>query len=209
MSDELRDVPSHPPIASSEAVFEGAVWGIRRDVIRYPGGDITREYMDHTGAVAVLVLDDQERVLLIRQYRHPIRTRDWELPAGLLDIVGEVPLIGAQRELAEEADLAASEWHLLSEFATSPGGSDEVIRIYLARGIRDLPAFEREAEEADIEKRWVPLEEAVEAVLDRRVQNSLLIVGVLAAEAARRRGWSSLGDPTEPWVRHPKFAPEA
>ncbi|WP_187976588.1 NUDIX hydrolase [Mycetocola sp. JXN-3] len=208
MSEQLRDVPSHPPIASSEAVFEGAVWNIRRDVIRYPGGDITREYMDHTGAVAVLVLDDQERVLLIRQYRHPIRTRDWELPAGLLDIAGEDPLIGAQRELAEEADLAATDWSLLSEFATSPGGSDEVIRIYLARGISDLPAFEREAEEADIEKLWIPLEEAVEAALDRRIQNSLLVVGVLAAEASRRRGWASLGDAHEPWTRHPKFSTE-
>ncbi|UCR90209.1 NUDIX domain-containing protein [Mycetocola spongiae] len=205
MSELPRDVPSTPPVTQSERVFEGAVWDIRRDAIDYNGSIIHREYMDHTGAVAVLVLDERERVLLIRQYRHPVRMLDWEIPAGLLDIAGEDPVVGARRELAEEADLEASTWHLLSEIFTSPGGSSEAIRIYLARGLRELPAFAREDEEADIEKMWIDLDDAVTAVLERRIRNGVLVAGVLAADAARRAGWATLGDPREPWTTHPGY----
>ena len=109
----LTDDSAAVTIVSSETAFTGKVWNIRRDVFEYSGESITREYMEHTGAVAVLALDDEDRVLLIKQYRHPVRVREWEIPAGLLDIEGEDPLVAAQRELAEEADLEASEWHLL------------------------------------------------------------------------------------------------
>src|SRR5690606_10738211 len=133
-------------------------WNVRRDVFRLDGHEVTREYVDHTGAVAVLAMDDRDRVLLIQQYRHPIRMRDWELPAGLLDIVDEAPLAAAQRELAEEADLRAERWALLTEFMTSPGGSNEVLRVYLARGLTSTNApFERSEEEAGIVTRWVDL----------------------------------------------------
>jgi ADP-ribose pyrophosphatase len=143
-------------------------------------------------------------VLLIRQYRHPVRAREWEIPAGLLDVDGEPPLTAAQRELAEEADLAAERWNVLADFLNSPGGSDETIRIYLARGVTAVPAFERTEEEADIEVRWVPLDEALDAVLARRVQAPSLVVGVLAAAASRARGWAGLAPGDEPWLRHPK-----
>jgi ADP-ribose pyrophosphatase len=134
--------------------------------------------------------------------------RDWELPAGLLDIAGESPVLAAKRELAEEADLVADEWSLLSEFASSPGGSNEVIRVFLARGVRATgEAFERTEEEAGIEVRWVPLDEVVEAVLSRRVQNSILMIAVLAAHAARGRGWRDLGSADSPWPRHPLERP--
>ena len=163
-----------------------------------------REYVDHTGAVAILAIDENDRVLLIKQYRHPVRAREWEIPAGLLDISGEHPLVAAQRELAEEADLVASEWNVLSEFSTSPGGSSEAIRIYLARGLSaTAEAFAREAEEADMELRWVPLDDCVDAVLARRVQNPSLVLAVLAAHASRARGWVTLGSADEPWPRHP------
>src|SRR5699024_5294316 len=109
----------------------------------------------------ILALDDEDRVLLIRQYRHPVRRRDWEIPAGLLDVAGEHPLATARRELAEEADLAATQWSVLAEFATSPGGSNELIRVYLARGLTELEPFARTEEEADIERRWVGLDAAV------------------------------------------------
>jgi ADP-ribose pyrophosphatase len=165
---------------------------------------VTREYVDHTGAVAVLAMDERDRVLLIKQYRHPVRLRDWELPAGLLDVVGEDPLLAAQRELAEEVDLVAEHWSLLSEFMTSPGGSNEVIRVYLARGVSAAPdVFTRTEEEAGIEQRWVPLDEVVDAVLARTAQNSILSIAALAAQAARSRGWQTLGDANEPWTRHP------
>lgn len=203
----FRDEPFRPQIVSSEVPFDGKIWDVRRDTFRYNGEDITREYVDHTGAVAVLALDDQDRVLLIKQYRHPVRYRDWEVPAGLLDILGEDPLIAAQRELAEEADLEADHWNVLTDVFTSPGGNDEAIRVYLARGVRaTAEAFEREAEEADIEVAWVPLEDAVDAVLERRVHNAVLIIAVLAARVAREKGWASLGAADAPWPSHPKLA---
>ena len=198
--EPLADQSVEVPVRASERVFEGRVWDIRRDAFEFGGDEIVREYVDHTGAVGVLALDHHDRAFLIKQYRHPVRMRDWEIPAGLLDVDGESPLLAAQRELAEEADLVASEWAVLADVATSPGGSDEVIRIYLARGLTATPeAFGREAEEADMETRWVPLDECVEAVLARRIHNAPLAIAVLVAQAARERGWETLGDADAPW----------
>ena len=210
MSDgPLSDEAFRPEIVSSETVFHGRVWDVRRDVFRYNDADITRDYVDHTGAVAVLALDDAGRVLLIKQYRHPVRHRDWEIPAGLLDIRGEDPLAAVKRELAEEADLVADEWNVLADIFTSPGGSDEAIRIYLARGVRPAPeVFDREEEEADIETAWLPLDDAVDAVLARTVHNAPLIIALLAARTAREKGWATLGAADEPWPTHPKLAGE-
>lgn len=200
--DAIADEPAAHSVVRSDTVYEGRVWNIRRDEVAYNGETIVREYMDHTGAVAVLALDDDDRALVIQQYRHAVGVRDWEIPAGLLDIVEEDPLLGAQRELAEEADLTASEWQVLAEFYTTPGGSDEAIRIYLARGLAAATeTFERTDEEADITVRWVPLDELVDAVLDRRVQNPALVVGVLAAHAARARDWRTLAPADAPWPR--------
>ncbi|GAB3634384.1 NUDIX hydrolase [Microbacterium shaanxiense] len=183
----LRDELFEPEVVSSDVVYKGWVWDVRSDHVAYGDGEIIREYVDHTGAVAVLALDDAGRVLLIQQYRHPIRHRDWELPAGLLDIEGEDPLVAAQRELAEEADLAARDWELLVSTWTTPGGNNELIRIYLATGIEDASAvYAREDEEADIRVEWVPLSDAVDAVLEGRLRNGILSLGVLAAERRLR-----------------------
>lgn len=204
-SPDLVDVPEHHPITRHEVLHRGRVWDVVRESFTYVDATIVREVVDHPGAVAILALDDDDRMLLIRQYRHPVRQRDWEIPAGLLDMAGEPPLTAAQRELGEEADLAATTWSVLAEFLNSPGGSSETIRVYLARGLSALPAFERHDEEADIEVAWAPLDDVVDAVLARRVQSPSLVVGVLAASAARARGWSSLGPGTDPWVRHPRL----
>ncbi|KQQ64483.1 NUDIX domain-containing protein [Microbacterium sp. Leaf320] len=180
--DALRDEPFEPEVLHSEVGFEGVVWNVRDDRVRYGDGEIRRQYVAHTGAVAILALDDVGRVLLIQQYRHPIRHRDWELPAGLLDMPGEEPVEAARRELAEEADLVAAEWEPLVSSWTTPGGNDEVIHIFLATGISAAPsAHAREDEEADIRVEWVPLDEAVRAVLDGRMRNGILSIGVLAA----------------------------
>lgn len=201
---ELRDDPTSPEVLSSELVFDGRVWDVRRETFELDGQPILRDFVDHPGAVAVLAMDERDRVLLIKQYRHPVRSRDWELPAGLLDLDGESPLAAAQRELAEEVDLVAESWELLSEFMTSPGGSNEVIRIYLARGVSAAPeVFARTEEEAGIELRWVPIDEAVDAVLARDVQNAILCLAVLTAAAGRDRGWHTLGPAEAPWPRHP------
>ena len=180
--DELRDEPFQPEVLQSDLVYEGAVWNVRDDRVRYGDGEIRRQYVAHTGAVAILALDDQGRVLLIQQYRHPIRHRDWELPAGLLDMPGEEPLSAAQRELAEEADLVAAHWEPLVSSWTTPGGNDEVIHVFLASGVSTAnEAHARVDEEADIRVEWVPLDAAVAAVLDGRMRNGILSIGVLAA----------------------------
>lgn len=197
--DELADERIDLPIVSSEVVFEGAIWDVRRETFDYNGDQITREFVDHTGAVSVLAVDDEDRVLLIKQYRHPIRSREWEIPAGLLDVADEDPLEAAKRELAEEVDLSADSWSVLSDYVTTPGGNNEAIRVYLARGLTDTDAFAREDEEADIEKRWVPLDEALDAIVARRVQNPSLVVAVYAAFVARSRGWSTLAPADAPW----------
>ena len=182
----LRDESFKAEALESAVVYEGAVWDIRSDRVRYGEGEITRQYVDHPGAVAIVALDAQERVLLIQQYRHPIRHRDWELPAGLMDIAGEEPLATARRELAEEADLVAAAWEPLLSTFTTPGGSNEVVHFFLAT---DLSPSEhvhaREDEEADIRLEWVPLTDAVDAVLAGRMRNALLANGVLAASVRR------------------------
>ena len=202
---ELIDELSAVTTLSSAVEFHGHVWDVRRDRFEYGSSAISREYVDHTGAVAILALDDDDRAILIRQYRHPIARRDWEIPAGLLDIDGEDPLAAAQREFAEEVDLRASEWSLLSDIFTSPGGSSEAIRIYLARGLSAVAAFDRTEEEAELETRWVSLDDAVDAVLDRRLGNSVLGIAVLAAHASRQRGWVSLGDANAEWLARPRL----
>jgi ADP-ribose pyrophosphatase len=204
MPEPIADERSEVDVVDSTVPFTGAVWNVRRDRFGYNGETITREYVDHTGAVAVLALDDDGNVLLIQQYRHPVGYREWEIPAGLLDESGESALHAAKRELAEEADLVADRWHVLSDFFTSPGGSNEAIRIYLARGLRAADRrFERTAEEADIVVRWVPLETAVDAVLARRLQNPSLAIGVLTAHAARAQDFATLGAADEPWPARP------
>jgi ADP-ribose pyrophosphatase len=180
----LVDEPFEPTIVSTGLDFTGRVWNIRRDVFEYNGHELTRDYVDHPGAVAVLVLDDDGRALLIQQYRHPIRSRDWEIPAGLLDIAGEEPLVAAKRELAEEVDLVASDWSHLVTFYSSPGGSNEQIVVYLARGISaSSHSYDRTEEEADIVIRWVPLDDVVAGVLGGDLRNSIVAIAVLAAHA--------------------------
>ena len=187
--EELRDEPVEVEVTASETVYEGRVWDVRNDTFRYNGDELVRQYVDHPGAAAIVALDDDDRVLLIQQYRHPIRHRDWEIPAGLLDVAGESPLETAQRELIEEADLHADDWQPLVSIFTTPGGNDEVVHLFLARGLRPVgEAHAREAEEADIRIEWVPLADAVSGVLDGRLRNGILSVGLLAAAEKLRRG---------------------
>jgi ADP-ribose pyrophosphatase len=185
-ADRITDEAAPQRVVETELVFEGRVWDIRRDRFVYGEHEIVREYMDHPGAVAILAMDDDERVLLIQQYRHPIGQREWELPAGLLDVEGEDPLEAAKRELGEEVDLVADDWSSLVDFHPSPGGSNELIRIFLAKGLTaSTSAFDRSEEEADIRKLWVSLDEAVASVLEGRIHNSILMLAVLAANAGR------------------------
>jgi 8-oxo-dGTP pyrophosphatase MutT (NUDIX family) len=189
LAEGLRDEPVDVEVIASDTVYEGRVWDVRNDTFRYNGEDLLRQYVDHPGAAAIVALDDESRVLLIQQYRHPIRHRDWEIPAGLLDKEGESPLETAKRELIEEADLHADDWEELVSIFTTPGGNDEVVHLFLARGLTPVgEAHAREAEEADIRIEWVPLEDAVTGVLEGRLRNGILSVGLLAAAEKLRRG---------------------
>ena len=199
-SSPLCDEPVALDVTSSKRLYDGRVWDVFQDEVRYGDSFITRDYVRHSGAVAVLAMDEQDRVVVIKQYRHPVRLREWEIPAGLLDIAGEDPLVCAKRELAEEVDLEAATWNLLADYATSPGGSDEIIRVYLARDLRPTATpHEREAEESDMELRWVTLEDALQAVTSGTVGNSIFSIAMLSAEYARARGWSTLRAADSPW----------
>lgn len=199
----IADAPAPEiEVLQSEVIARGAVWDVRRDRFAFGDAELVRDYVDHTGVAAVLGIDEQDRILLLRQYRHPIGTRDWEIVAGLMDVDGESALTGARRELAEEADLAADRWDILADVCSSPGGSTEAVRIFLARDLRAIEHdYVREGEEAEIEVRWIPLDDAVEAVLAGRVQNSTTMIAVLAASAARAAGWSTLRPADAPWER--------
>lgn len=184
----FADEASSVEVLDSDVAFDGVVWDIRRERFAYGEGQLVREFMEHPGAVAVLAVDDAGRVLSIQQYRHPIQMRNWELPAGLLDVEGEDPLTAAQRELAEEVDLVAADWQPLITLHTSPGGSDEVIHVFRATGLSAAPeVFARDSEEAEIVKRWVTVDEAVDAVLAGRVRNGIFQAAVLAEHARRTR----------------------
>jgi ADP-ribose pyrophosphatase len=188
---DLHDLPGSAPVTDSRTVFEGRVWDVRRDTVRLGENEVVREYVAHTGAAAVLALREDRgvpEIFVVRQYRHPVGAEDWEIPAGLLDVEGEDPLAAAQRELAEEADLVAGTWERLIVFTPSPGGLDEVITVYLATDLSDVPTderHEREHEEAGMPSGWVSLADAVAAVLGGQVRNGPMIIGVLALHARR------------------------
>jgi 8-oxo-dGDP phosphatase len=200
---QLSDAPAARTLRGSDVVFSGHVWDVVRETVELTDGDpVVRDVQRHPGAVTILALDDDENVLFIQQYRHPVRRELWELPAGLLDVAGEEPLLAAQRELAEEADLVAADWAVVADWFNSPGGSSEANRIYLARGLSAVPAeqrHEREAEEKDLVPVRVPLAQAVAAVLEGRFANPGSVIGVLALQAVKAGGWTALRPADTPW----------
>ena len=175
------DQPEQKPISTSETVFHGKIWDVVRESFDYNGTQLTREFVRHPGAVAIIALDQQQRVLLIRQYRHPVRAYLWEIPAGLLDIPGEDRLTAAKRELLEETGFVANKWSQLIQFMTTPGGNDEVITVFLAEDLthqgHDL---QLEGEELDLVPLWVPLSEALADVLASKIQSPSASVGIMA-----------------------------
>jgi len=201
--------PHEHQVESSEVVFEGRIVSMRKDVVTMPGDTTSqRDVVVHPGAVGVVALDDGGRVLLVNQYRHPVGRRLEELPAGLLDKPGEPALAAAQRELAEEAGLAADTWHVLVDALTSPGMTDEAIRVFLARDVRPVDRDVQEHEEAEMTSAWLPLDDAVRRVLAGEIENAMAAVGVLAADRARRDGFSGLRPADAPW-RSQKAGPLA
>ncbi|MBD0709354.1 MULTISPECIES: NUDIX domain-containing protein [unclassified Streptomyces] len=204
---QVQDTPEEWRVVATETPFTGNKTSVRTDEVEMPDGTVVRrDYQVHPGSVAVLALDEQDRVLVLRQYRHPVRQRLWEIPAGLLDVPGENPLHAAQRELYEEAHVKAEEWRVLSDVYTTPGGCDEAVRIFLARGVSEAEGerFEVSDEEADMELARVPVDELVRGVLAGELHNTCLVVGVLALVAARAgEGLDSLRPADAPWPARP------
>jgi ADP-ribose pyrophosphatase len=192
-----RDVAERWPVTASELLADGKLLQVRRDMVQMPDGSVAgREVIEHPGAVAILALDEAGRVLLVRQYRHPAGALLWEIPAGLRDVAGEPIRVTAERELLEETGYRATDWRVLADFFTSPGSTTERLRIFLARGVAEVPAAERdyvpEDEEAYLQVAWVPLETAVQRFLAGDLHNGVTGVGILSAYAARQGGFAAL-----------------
>ncbi len=185
----LHDVSETWPVVQSDTRFEGRIVTAYTDTVRGPDGEeFVREVVRHHGAVAVVAIDDQDHVFVLTQFRHPVAERLVELPAGLLDVAGEDPEAAARRELAEEAGLRAERWSVLVDVYTSPGISDERVRIYLAEGLSEAPApdgFEAAHEEADMGRHWIPLADLVAGILSGEVKDGLAVSGSLALWARR------------------------
>ena len=202
---KIEDTPERWEVVASRERFQGRVIGLRTDTVVMPGDEVAdRDYVVHPGSVAVVALDDRERVLLLRQYRHATGRLLWELPAGIRDVEGESLVDGAARELSEEAGYRARTWHTLVDIYPSPGMSDERIRVFLARDLSKIPdaenTFVRRWEETDMPIMWVPLADAVEKALMGMIHNSPAVAGILATYAASVEGFALL---------RPADAPEA
>ena len=191
----IEDAAESWPVVSSEPLLRNWLITVRSDKVRVPDDQYAeRTVVTHPGAVAILALDDAQRVLMIRQYRHPVGRLLWEIPAGLRDTGGETPLQTAQRELLEETGYRASQWHTLVDYFSSPGYTTERIRIFLARDVEQAAdnGYVREQEEKYIVADWVPLEEAVRLALSGKLHNGPAIVAVLAGYAASSEEFSGL-----------------
>jgi ADP-ribose pyrophosphatase len=189
--------------ASSETLYTGKIFALRSDQVRMPGGEVvTREIVEHYGAVAVVAMDDDGNIPMIYQYRHAFGRRLWELPAGLLDVGGEAAHLTAARELMEEAGLKAECWKVLVDLDSTPGFSDESVRVYLATGLTQVDRPEAHHEEADLTLEWYPLADAARKVLSGEIVNAIAVAGILAAQAVTA-GFAQPRPVDSPWQDKP------
>ena len=187
----LTDTAQSWPVSSTESVYSSAYVSLDVDTIVGPSGDEhARAVVRPNGAIGIVVIDENDRLLLVEQYRHPVEHRLLEIPAGTLDVAGESPLDAAARELAEEADLVAGRWTSLLHMYASPGYSSEAWEVFLATELSAVPLHQRtvrEAEEADMFQWWMPFDEAVEASIDGRIRDAMAVAAILAAQVQRSR----------------------
>jgi 8-oxo-dGDP phosphatase len=182
---DVRDEPFSHPVLGVVQRFQGRVVSLVTETVDVGGQVVERDVVRHPGAVAVVALDDSGRVLLVRQYRHPMEHLLWEVPAGLLDKQGEDPVACAHRELLEEGGVVAGRLEPLVTVFATPGGCDEIVQIFLARDVVPAPGgrvLTGEAEEADMPAAWLTLEQACDAVVEGRIHNAITGCALLAAE---------------------------
>lgn len=201
----VKDSWEPAELLNQRIVHRGAKWDVVVEQVAIGNVVVQRDVVVHPGAVAVVALNEREQIFLIRQYRQPLGMYLFETPAGLLDHGDEDPLQAAKRELAEEAGLVASDWHVLVDFFNSPGGSSEAIRIYLARAVSHVQGgriHTGEAEEMHLPGVWVDLDAACSLVLAGDLGNPTTVVGALAAQSSMRANWHSLRAADAPWEAH-------
>lgn len=195
-------------VVSTQLLVDAPIIALRRDRLTMPGGgESDREIVEHFGAVAVVAVDEQGRIAMVEQYRHSVGRRLWELPAGILDIHEEEEIATAQRELKEEAGLAAGTWGVLVDLVTSPGFAEEAVRVFIARDLHAVERPEAEHEEADMGFDWVPLEEAKRKVMSGEIVNSIAVAGILAA-AEVEAGRATARGVDEPFDLRPSSLPQ-
>ncbi|HEX5253446.1 MAG TPA: NUDIX hydrolase [Mycobacterium sp.] len=188
---------------SSETLYTGKIFALRSDRVRMPAGKVvTREIVEHFGAVAVVAMDDDGNIPMVYQYRHAFGRRLWELPAGLLDVHGEAAHLTAARELMEEAGLRAEDWTVLVDLDSTPGFSDESVRVYLATGLAQVDRPAAHDEEADMTLEWYSLADAARKVLSGEIVNAIAVAGILAAHAATT-GFARPRPVDSPWQDKP------
>lgn len=198
----VADEPTEITPLEVELNWQGRIYDIVTHTVEVGGVVVRREITLHPGAVSVICLNDDEEVLLLRQYRHAVGANLFEPPAGLMDVPGEPPLAAAKRELAEEAGMVAKQWALLVDFHNSPGGSSEVHRVFLAREVQRLAQGRSGgdgAEENDLAEAWVPLDQAVGLASSGLIANPAAIIGIYATYMARANKWVSLRPADTPW----------
>ena len=189
----MKDLTEH--FVDGDVVFDGALLKVRRDRVRLPdGGEATREYIRHPGAVAVVPLFDDGTVLLERQFRYPHRRTFIEVPAGKLD-AGEPPLDTAKRELLEETGYAAQEWTRLGTMHTAIAYTDEAIALFLCRKMTRVGEPKLDPGEF-VETLIVPFDEAIAMVRDGRITDSKSVCSLLWVDK-----WGSRGSSRRPGRR--------
>ena len=193
----ISDTVEHWPVASSAELTRSRLVTVRSDQVRTPENQLAeRDVVLHPGAVAALALDAEDRILMIRQYRHAVGRLLWEIPAGLRDVAGEDPWLTAQRELMEETGYRARDWRVLVDYYSSPGFSTERLRIFLARDLEAVPAAERHFvprdEEAHLLLAWLSLDEAVGKVFAGELHNGPAALAIMAGYTARSEGFDRL-----------------
>jgi 8-oxo-dGTP pyrophosphatase MutT (NUDIX family) len=192
--DQIRNVAA----TSRSIEYKGKIWAIVKESFFLGQHELTRDYMQHMGAVAVLALNKNDEVLTIHQYRHPVGVNMVEIPAGLLDFPEESPLDAAKRELSEESGYVADSWAVLADFCTSPGSSSEAVRIFLARDLsfRGFDASQLDAEEAELDPKWVPISDLINLIEAGQLSSPTAALAITAYKALDE---SRLRPANSPW----------
>jgi ADP-ribose pyrophosphatase len=183
----ISDTPANIPASTRQQQFQGYAWEVVQESFTLEGQEIDRDFIRHPGGVSVVAVNESNEVLMIRQYRRPVDSYLWEIPAGLRDLAGEDPADTAKRELLEETSMVAGHWEPLGVYYNTPGGSSELNQIFFAHQLSEVPSdYLKTDEEVGLQPTWVPISEALAAIEAGNIKNPNAVVGILLA--ARKLG---------------------